>query len=247
MDKKTITVVAVDDHALILEAIRTRLGQDSGIALVAEGTVGEQVLPLVAAHRPDVLLLDLRMPQRVGDRAGTFPYLDTVATLAHLYPHTRIIVLSQHAIAEEVAEIARIGIQGYLLKSDTLSLKLAEVVRKATAGDMVFSQKIEAMLGATPHSERLNFLTVRQRQVLWCKLENLDKSNRELADILHISESAFKGHLTNVYRLLGVKNTAEASNYYGGAERLVRPESAPVVAAEAKNGTNSVRGGFEAI
>lgn len=139
MDRKPITVVAVDDHALIREAIRTRLERDSDIALVGEGTRGEQVMPLVEAHRPDVLLLDLWMPQYADEGAGDFPYLETITALVRLYPRTKIVILSQEDRPEVVAEIIRIGIQGYLMKGDAISLQLAEAVKKANAGEAVFS------------------------------------------------------------------------------------------------------------
>jgi DNA-binding NarL/FixJ family response regulator len=145
MDKKTITVVTVDDHALIREAIRTRLERDSEITLVGEGTRGEQVLPLVEAHRPDVLLLDLWMPQYADEGRGDFPYLDTITALVRLYPHTKIIILSQDDRPEVVAEVIRIGIQGYLMKGDASSLHLAEAVKKVNAGEVVFSSTIVEM------------------------------------------------------------------------------------------------------
>ena len=145
MHDKQITVVAVDDHPLIREAIRIRLERDSEITLVGEGTRGEQVLPLVEAHRPDVLLLDLLMPQYADEGKGDFPYLETITALVRLYPRTKIIILSQEDRPEVVAEMIRIGIQGYLMKGDASSLQLAEAVKKVNAGESVFSSAIVKM------------------------------------------------------------------------------------------------------
>jgi DNA-binding NarL/FixJ family response regulator len=243
MNKKTITVVAVDDHALILEAIRTRLSKDRQIQLVAEGMAGEQTLPLVTEHRPDILLLDLRMPQVAGDKGGyAFPYLDTIARLRQLHPATRIIVLSQYAMPEEIVEIVQMGVKGYLLKGDATSLNLAEIIQNVQAGELVFSPQVAEILETTPRAERINLLTTRQREVLFCKLENLDKSNRELAAQLHISESAFKGHLTIAYRILGLKNTAEAAAYHVARQQAAGLTPAVNESSEAKNGENGARG-----
>jgi two-component system, NarL family, nitrate/nitrite response regulator NarL len=245
MQDKPITVVAVDDHALILEAIRTRLSKDSRIQLVAEGTAGEQTLPLVAEHRPDILLLDLRMPQVVGDKGGyAFPYLDTIARLRQLYPETGIIVLSQYAMPEEIAEIAQMGVKGYLLKGDATSLNLVEIIQSVQAGQLVFSPRVAEILETTPRAERVNLLTARQREVLFCKLKNLDKSNRELAAQLHISESAFKGHLTVAYRILGLKNTAEAAAYYVARQQAMGITNAAIGPSEATSGQNGIKRGL---
>lgn len=143
MHDKQITVVAVDDHPLIREAIRGRLERDSEITLVGEGTRGEQVLPLVEAHRPDVLLLDLLMPQYADEGKGDFPYLETITDLVRLYPRTKIIILSQEDRPEVVAEMIRIGIQGYLMKGDASSLQLAEAVKKVNADVCMFAQSVQ--------------------------------------------------------------------------------------------------------
>lgn len=215
MGVKPITVLVVDDHALIHEAIRSRLDDHDDIKIVAEGMVGEQVLPLVARHRPDIVLLDLRMPQRAGDRdSSAFPFLEVIARLSQMYPETRVIILSQYAIPGEVQEIMRRGARGYVLKGDILSLRLAEAIKSVHAGHSFFSRAVQQILFEAPRSDRVAMLTARQQEVWLIKMRNLDKPNAELAALLHISESAFKGHLTNAYRTLEVKNTAEAVAYY---------------------------------
>lgn len=204
-----IKVVIVDDHPLIREAVRTLLSGHGQIALVGEGTVGEDVLTLVAEHEPDVLLLDISMPQRANDpESGSFAVLSTLKVLQRNHEKTKVIILSQHLQPAFIQSITRARLNGYLLKSDDLSLKLAEAVETVYHGGTYFSNAVSQAMVEMSANEII--LTDRQQDILLAIAQNPEAPYSKLAEDLCISERTFKWHLGNTYRKLGVNNIRSA-------------------------------------
>lgn len=214
--KNPTTIVAVDDHPLIRQAIRSLVADREDMILVGEGSVGEHLFPLVAEHRPDVVLLDLNMPQfeTRGDDGvpNIFPALPMIARLHIEYPKTAVIILSQHVIPSVVHEIVgrNSAIKGYLLKSDDLSLNLPEAINLASKGSVFFSEAIHQELLESLENTDKPLLTKRQRECITVIAQMPNASYAHHAQVLGISESTLRNHLTAANKALGVNNITAA-------------------------------------
>ncbi|MFQ5433807.1 MAG: response regulator [Anaerolineae bacterium] len=214
--KNLTTIVAIDDHPLIRQAIKSLVADREDMVLVGDGSAGEHLFPLVAKHRPDVAILDLNMPQfeTHGGRASpdTFPVLPMVARLHQEYPETAVIILSQHIIPSVVHE--GIGessaIKGYLLKSDDLSLKLPEAIDLISQGGIFFSEAVRQELFTGQKKQGAFLLTKRQKEILTAIARVPDASYAYHASMLGIAESTLRNHLTAAYKSLAVSGITAA-------------------------------------
>lgn len=206
-----ISIVAVDDHHLIREGIRNNISSHKNIELVGEGRSGDDVFPLVEKYRPDILLLDLSMPQHTSGEAKQFQALPAISKLSEIYPETRIIILSQQYLPVIIEGAIERGVMGYILKSDDLSLNLPSAIQTVAKGGVYFSETISTELFARHHSPKADHsLTERQIEILTQIAMNPDLSYVEHATFFGISESTLKGHLTKAFKALGVKNVTAA-------------------------------------
>jgi DNA-binding NarL/FixJ family response regulator len=134
----TITVVTLDDHYLIREGIRRMLDAHRDFELVGEGTTGAELYPLVAQYQPDIVLLDLGMPQTTQrahtERLSEFSAFPVIARLRTEYPQTRIMIISQYGTRTLIESALEAGVKGYLLKSDALMQNLVEAIRMVQRG-----------------------------------------------------------------------------------------------------------------
>lgn len=204
----TISVVSVDDHHLIHEAIRSLLADEECIDLVAEGYAGDDVLTLVGQHRPDVLLLDLVMPKRRGwdPNRGIFLPIPTFAKLRQKFPDTGVIILSQYLDYDIAQAATQNGVRGYLLKSDDLTLHLPEAIKQVHQGRVFFSSEVSSELFRRLDHGADEAITWRQRQIILAVAKSPDTPYVELAERLGISYRTFKGHLDSAYKVLAVSN-----------------------------------------
>ncbi len=207
MDK--IRVAAVDDAPLIRQAIETLIDPIAEMELVAMGKVGADVMPLVEEYEPDVLLLDLSMPQNeeLIDKTR-FNALLAIDQVLEKYPKTRIVVLSSHRIQTLIHKARNKGIPGYLLKSDDLSIHLPEAITTVYKGGIYFSETIGQQVFRT-ENEQIE-LSPRQVAVLNAIYSAPDASYAELANALEIKEATLKYHLKRTFDLLGVTNKTAA-------------------------------------
>lgn len=201
-----ISVVLVDDHPLIHEAVKSLLAERTDIVLVGQGFAGEQLFPLLAEHEPDVLVLDLTMPQHRDDSPGRFAYMQALAELAIEFPNTATIILSQYLQPGIVQSAAEFGVRGYLLKSDNLSLNLPEAILAASRGGVFFSEAVSQELFGAAGKPAENPLTIRQREVILAIAKKPDNSYATTAGLLGISENTLKGHLRGAFSGLNVTN-----------------------------------------
>ncbi len=208
MNDTPITVVAVDDHPLIREAIHSLLASRNDMQLVGEGWVGEHVFQLVEKHRPDVLILDVGMPDSETSQADErFSALPTVEKLNSAYPDTAVIFLTQYAYQSLSQGAMALGVRGYLLKSDNLSLKLPGAIEAVHRGGAYFSKEVSQLLFQS--SKGLNskpVLSNRQKEIVLAIAQNPDASYQQIANELSITESTVKGHLNKVFKALEVAN-----------------------------------------
>jgi DNA-binding NarL/FixJ family response regulator len=212
-EEVSIQVVVVDDHVLVRQGIRNQLAASPYIEIVAEGHVGDCVLPLVEQHRPDVLLLDLRMPQSDDGSGRRFQALPTIAKLVERFPKTAVILLTQEYTPVIIEGAIERGVQGYILKSDDLSQHIATAIVTAARGGVFFSETISAELfkrSQRARAERESGLTERQTAILRIIATSPNDSYTQHAMNLGISESTFKSHLTRAFKTLDVKNATAA-------------------------------------
>lgn len=212
-----IKVLLVDDQTLIRQGIRLLLEIEPDIQVVGQAANGRAALEQVEALHPDVVLMDVRMPEMDGVVA--------TRTLSADHPEVKVIILTTFEDDETVFEGLKAGARGYLLK-DISSEEMAQAVRKVAAGEALieprltskvlaeFSRMASAHNGQTssknsPPTESLPApLTERELEVLKALARGL--SNREIADELVITEGTVKNHVSSVIDKLGVRDRTQA-------------------------------------
>ncbi len=211
-----IRVVVVDDHRLTRDGIRQQLEQASSIiSIVGEGWAGEHVESLVEKMRPDVVLLDLNMPQHEGERLWQakelFEPVAVIERLQQRFPKTRILVVSQDLRQAVIESLANAGAAGYLLKDDALSANLVTAVRTVHNGGVCFSPDVTQYLMERRRERRPEeVLSERQREILAFAIVHANSDNAEIAEELGIAANTYKWHLQNIREILGVRTHAAA-------------------------------------
>ena len=195
-----IRVVVVDDHQLMLDAIRITLEQSEDIELVGEALTGSEALPLIGRTQPDLVLLDIRMPQMDG--------LTCLGKIRERHPTIKVVILSGIDEPEQIQTALKHGACAFVVKHVD-PRDLASALRQAMAGT-VFQ-----MLGSGESSEenaaKAAGVTESEMRVLTALARGL--SNKQIAAELFITEQTVKFHLTNIYRKLHVANRTEATRY----------------------------------
>lgn len=192
-----LTIMLVDDHYLVRVGLASIIALEPDMAVCAEAATGEQAVALYRARRPDVTLMDLRLPGIGGSEA-------TLAIRAE-FPDARIIVLSVYAGDEEIYNALQAGAMAYLMKS-VLREELVLAIRKAAAGQRHIPPEVAARLAERlPRSQ----LSVRELDVL--RLLVGGKRNREIAVALDITEGTVKLHVSSILGKLGVVDRTEAA------------------------------------
>jgi NarL family two-component system response regulator LiaR len=202
-----IRVMIVDDHSMVRRGLATMLKVRSDLELAGEASNGQEALRMCQETRPDVILMDLVMPEMSGAEA-------TQAILKHC-PRVQVIALTSFQEKELVREALQAGAISYLLKNVSAD-DLAAAIREAHAGRSTLApEAIQALLQADAPStipdQGLSDsydLTPREREVLALMIEGL--SNPEIAERLVVSRSTAKAHVSNILSKLGVSNRAEA-------------------------------------
>jgi two-component system NarL family response regulator len=190
-----IRVLIADDHTTVLAGLASIIGMQADMAVVAEAGDGRQAVDLWELHRPDITLLDLRMPKLDG--VGVIDEIHRQDALA------RIIILTTYDTDNEIYRAIKAGAKGYLLK-DARREELLECIRKVSSGGTCIPQALLEKLAAGVSSETL---TGRETQVL--ALLARGKSNKEIGANLFISETTVKGHLRNIFAKLNVLSRTE--------------------------------------
>jgi DNA-binding NarL/FixJ family response regulator len=195
-----LRVLLVDDHPLVIAGIRDRLVADPEIEVVGEAHSGAQVLPLVAHTSPDLVLLDMRLPEMDG--------LTLIERLGERHPEVKVAVLSAVGDRTQIGHALERGACAYILKSINAA-DLAAAVRQAVSGSFycVGSLTAEEPVAQTNGAGLSN----RELEILQGVAQGL--SNRAIAKDLWLSDQTVKFHLHNIYRKLGVRNRTEAAKY----------------------------------
>jgi len=215
----SITLLIIDDHALVRSGIRAYFESQSDLEVLADAASGEEAIRLAAEYVPDVVLMDLVMPGMDG--------VEATRRVREASPHTQVVVLTSYHEDSHIFPAIKAGAISYLLK-DIGPAELAEAIRAAARGDAVIHPKVAARMmqelrgnrdqGINPFTE----LTDREQEVLKLIAEGL--SNAEIANRLVLSEKTIKSHVSNILNKLHLADRTQAA-VFAWREGIIRKES----------------------
>ena len=208
-----IRVVVVDDQALVREGLMTLLQTADGIEPVAAASDGLEAVARTVEHNPDVVLMDLRMPNMDG--------VEATRRIRESHPDTEIVVLTTHADEASILDALRAGARGYLTKDAGLA-EIARAIQAAAAHQTLLDPVVQSQLLAAATAgaaapapvdpvELPDELTPREGEVL--RLIAGGMSNQEIAAKLFVSEATVKTHINHVFSKIGARDRAQAVHY----------------------------------
>src|SRR5581483_1610400 len=208
-DEALIRVMLVDDHAVVREGLRSYLELEEGLDVVGEAANGREAVRRARELRPDVVLMDLVMPEMDG--------VEATRAIREQLPQTRVIVLTSFIEEDKVIPAIQAGANGYLLKNVSAP-ELVKAIRAAHSGqaqlDPLVARKLMERVTAPardPEAALGEMLTEREREVL--RLIANGYANKEIARELVVSERTVKGHVSNILNKLGVQDRTQAALY----------------------------------
>ena len=190
------TVAIVDDHSVVRMGMKYVLMTDKEFKFVGEADDGAEAVTLVDKFRPDILLLDVRMPGTDGIAA--------LRLVREKFPDQRVVMLTMSDAEEDVYQALTLGARGYVIK-DNSPVNIIGALRKVMSGELAVSDAVRSAYEARK-SER--GLTGREKEIL--VLVSKGCSNAEIGDMLHLSPNTVKNHLKNLFESLGAADRAEA-------------------------------------
>lgn len=196
---EVIRVLVADDHAVVRAGIVALLAAEPGIEVVGEAVDGEDAVEQALALRPDLVVMDVRMPRLTGDAA--------TAAIRAQADEVRVLVLTTYESDASILSAIEAGASGYLLKAAPAD-ELIAGVRSVAAGEVALSPAIAAQLVARMREPAPATLTPRETEVLRLVAEGL--SNREIGERLFLGESTVKTHLLRTFEKLGVNDRTRA-------------------------------------
>lgn len=205
-----INVLLADDHSMVREGIKQLLELDGDIKVIGEAGNGEDCLNLIRSLKPDVVLLDINMPQMNG--------LEVLDIVRETDPSQKIILLTIHNEVEYLMRALEIGISGYLLK-DSESEVLKNAIHSVYNGETYIDATMTPLLKEQNYLKKVqsearsndNLLSSRETEVLCALAEGL--YNKEIASKLKISEKTVKNHVSNIFKKIGVSDRTQAAVY----------------------------------
>lgn len=190
----------IDDHFIVREGIRMVLELDEQFEVVAEAENGLQALHMLETITPDVILLDLNMPQLDG--------ISFLRKMKQLQRATPCIVLTTYKDENLLVEAVKLGVHSYLLKDAGRDV-IFETIRQTMKGDKSFPPEIEQLLAEARLKQR-SPMTLTSKEIMIVKALGEGKKNSEIAAMLFVSERTVKSYLTVIYEKLNVKTRAQA-------------------------------------
>jgi two-component system, NarL family, response regulator DegU len=207
-----INIVLADDHVLVRKGIKAMLESDTEINVIGEASNGLEALESAKALKPDILVLDIRMPEMTG--------LEAADKLGSYAPNTKAVILSMHDSEEYVLQALDAGAYGYLLK-DTDKDEFVKALKQIYGGNKYFSGAVSnvlanRLLSSKPYSRTAApaddpyHLTKREKEIL--RLVTAGKHNKEIADSINKSVRTIETHRFNIMKKLGVNNAIDMVN-----------------------------------
>ena len=203
-----VTVVLADDHPLMRKALNDLLSSERDFTVLAQCANGDEALRAVREHRPDILVLDVRMPGKGG--------LAVMKVMKEEKLATRVVLLAASLEDEEMLEASRLGVRGVVLKEMTPRL-LVQCIRKVHAGEPWLERRtaaraFETLLRREAGAREISkVLTAREIEV--ARLASMGLRNKAIGDRMSISEGTVKTHLHNIYEKVHVQSRAELVLY----------------------------------
>ncbi|WP_348789458.1 response regulator transcription factor [Leifsonia sp. NPDC080035] len=195
-----IRIILADDHPVVREGIRGMLSAYDGIDVVGQAASGPEAVGLVASLRPDLVLMDLRMPGGDG--------VEATRAIAAQHPGTRVVVLTTYETDQDILRAIEAGASGYLLK-DIAPEELARSVRAAAAGETVLATSAaSALLGRVQGRQSAPALSPRELKVLGLAADG--RTNAAIGAELFLGEATVKTYLSRAYEKLGVSDRTSA-------------------------------------
>jgi len=206
---KPLRMLVVDDHEVVRKGLRALLETKEGWEVCGEAANGREAVEKASEYRPDVVLLDLGMPELGG--------LEAARQIVKINPETEILVLTMHESEQTVQEVYKAGARGCLLKSDA-GRELVAAVEALSRHQPFFSSRVARMLSedfkhgvATKAVMAPDLLTPREREIIQMLAEG--KSVKEVASALNITVKTAETHRTNIMRKLDLHSTSELVRY----------------------------------
>jgi two-component system, NarL family, response regulator NreC len=207
---KRIRISLADDHKLMRSGLRVLLEQQSDLTVVGEASDGREAVALVAAQRPDVLVMDIGMPGLNG--------IEAAAQITNSYPEISIVMLSMHSDESYVLRALKAGAKGFLLK-DSAEADLIKAVHSVAEGKSFFSPAVSRVLlddyvrklKRSGTEDPFDLLTPREREVLQLLAEG--RSNKEVAQLLNLSVYTVETHRSNIMEKLNLRGVPELILY----------------------------------
>ena len=196
-DPNLIRVLVVDDHPVVRQGIAGLIAIQSDLRLVAEAATGREAIHQFRAHRPDVTLMDLQMPEMGG--------LDAIMAIRGEFPEAHIIVLTTYVGDVQALRALKAGARAYLLKN-TLHKELLETIRAVHAGKKWLSPEVSFQLAEHATDESLTPAEIRVLRLIAA-----GDANKEIAAKLSLSEDTVKGQVRNILSKLGAKDRTHAA------------------------------------
>jgi len=201
-----IRVLVVDDHAILRDGIRSILESQEDIIVVGEASNGEEAFKFVGKLMPDIVLMDISMPKTNG--------LEATRLVKERFPQVKVLILTQHDNREYIAPALAAGASGYVLKRSGRREMLNAIRQVYEQGAFLtgnVTQEVLKEYSQNGHNkkEEDQHLTDRERQVLHLIVEG--KSNKEIADLLSVTEGTIKYHINGILSKLGVSDRTQAA------------------------------------
>jgi len=196
MEDGTVSILAVDDHPLILDGLSYAIQSQPGMMLVAQATTGAEAIELFRAHRPQVTLLDLQLPDMSG--------FDVLKAIIGFDPAARVVILTTYSGDAQAARAMKAGASAYLLKS-MVRKELVDTIGRVIRGERYLPAEIAAAIAARGRDESL---TRREIDVL--RSMSGGRSNKLIADDLNLSIETVKGHIKNILTKLSANDRSHA-------------------------------------
>jgi DNA-binding NarL/FixJ family response regulator len=194
--KERIRILIADDHSVVREGLVSLVKRKSDMVVVAEASNGREAVELWKKHRPDVTLLDLRMPELDG--------VGAIKEIRELDENAQIVVLTTYDGDEDIYRAIKAGAKAYLLK-DTARDALVDTVRRVRAGETYLPRQLAAKL-----AERVSGQALSPREIEVLQRMAVGKSNKEIGTELFISEGTVKTHIKSIFSKLDVVSRTEA-------------------------------------
>ena len=201
-----IRLLIIDDHEMVREGLKAMLVAEPDFEIVGDAANAEQALELIERLRPDVVLLDIRLPGVSG--------IDLCSNVTSLYPRTAVIILTTFTEESLVAQCIQAGARGFIVK-DIERFDLKRSIRAVARGEAVIDSKVAvavlAQLRRAPQVSQEPFPEpLSTQQIVILRLIAQGLSSREIATQLYLSENTVKGYVQEILHRLGVKNRTEA-------------------------------------